>query len=237
MSALDPFAIGIIGGLSPESTVTYYQTIVRRHQEAFHNHAYPRIVITSVCLQQYIDWQHAGKWDRISAELQQEFEAAAAAGADFAILSSNTMHKVLPAISSPIPVLSITDVVSQEAGRLGLTRLALTGTRYVMSDGFYARALEHHGLNVLLPTPEQQETIHRLIYDELISGKVSDQAIDRFGQIARDLMARGAETVLLACTELELLTRNGAFPTPTLDTARLHAEYAWEMAVERRLPA
>src|SRR5262249_40611444 len=140
------------------------------------------------------------------------------------------------AISSPIPVLSILEAVCQEAGRLGLARLALTGTRFVMSDGFYAGALEQRGLSVLLPTLEEQESIHRLIYEELISGKSSAQAIDRFGQIAQNLIKRGAETVLLACTELELLTRNGAFPAPTLDTTRLHAEYAWKRAIERHLP-
>src|SRR5579859_5805839 len=104
--------IGIVGGMSPESTVTYYQHIVRRQEAVDRDHRYPRIVITSVSFQQYIDWQHAGAWDQIAAGLEQECRALAAAGADFALLATNTMHKVLPQIHSPLPIFSILDAVS-----------------------------------------------------------------------------------------------------------------------------
>src|SRR3712207_3970265 len=101
--------IGIVGGMSPGSTVAYYPRIVRRHQAEIWDHSYPRICITSVSFQRYIEWQHQGEWDRIAEELLKEFRAVAKAGADFAILATNTMHKILPQIDSPIPVLSILD--------------------------------------------------------------------------------------------------------------------------------
>src|SRR5438876_11630031 len=112
--------IGIVGGMSPESTVIYYQEIVHRHQLEFHNHTYPRIVITSVSFQQYIEWQHNKAWEEIARGLENEFEKLAAAGADFAILATNTMHKVLPSINSPIPILSILEVVGRYAKTNGM---------------------------------------------------------------------------------------------------------------------
>src|SRR5438552_9817793 len=150
-----PLTIGIIGGMSPESTATYYQHIVRRHQNEFHDHSYPRIVIVSVSFQKYVTWQHEGDWDQITGELTGEFQRVAAAGADFAILATNTMHKVLPAIRSPIPVLSILDAVTKYAEKGRIKSIGLTGTKFTMSDGFYAEGLERHGLTVLKPSPVQ----------------------------------------------------------------------------------
>ena len=228
--------IGIVGGMSPESTATYYRHIVRRHQEEFHDHSYPRIVIASVSFQPYIEWQHHGEWDRIASELQGEFASVAAAGADFAVLATNTMHKVLRDIRSPIPVLSIFDAVASAAQARSLRRLGLTGTKFTMSDGFYQEALASRGFDVLTPEDDEQEVIHTIIYEELIRGVVLRGSVARFDEIAGRLVERGAEEVLLACTELQLLAEAPGFRTPTLDTARLHAESAWEAAIGRRSP-
>ena len=229
-----PLTIGIIGGMSPESTATYYQHIVRRHENEFHDHSYPRIVIVSVSFQKYITWQHEGNWNQITRELGIEFQKLAAAGADFAILATNTMHKVLPAIRSPIPVLSILDAVTKYAQRTGIKSIGLTGTQFTMSDGFYAEGLERHGLSVLMPTPVQQEIIHRIIYGELIFGKINPDSIERFYQIAQDLSGKGADSILLACTELELLTRGGAAGIRFTDSTRIHADAAWETSIGRQ---
>jgi aspartate racemase len=224
--------IGIVGGTSPESTIHYYQYIVRRHQQEYGDHSYPRIVIASVSFQPYIDWQHAGQWDRVAAGLEGECRAVAAAGADFALLAANTMHKVLPQIDSPIPMLSILDAVADAARAGGYGRLGLTGTRFVMSDGFYAQGLEERGIGVTLPDAAQQNAIHAIIYAELIAGIVSENAVSRFGEICADLIARGAEAILLACTELELLTRGRNLPYTALDSAAIHAEAAWRAAID-----
>lgn len=230
-----PLTIGIVGGMSPESTVTYYQHIVRKHHTELRDHSYPRIVIASVSFQKYIDWQHDGAWDQIAAELEHEFRAVANAGADFALLATNTMHKVLPAIRSPVPILSILDAVSSHAKLSGIRSIGLTGTRFTMSDGFYARGLEDNGLNVILPTNTEQELIHRIIYEELIEGRVESSSVDEFAKIAQRLSERGAEAVLLGCTELELLTRGRELQTQTIDSTRIHATAAWRISIGRDL--
>ena len=179
-----PLTIGIVGGMSPESTAIYYEHIVRRHQLEFHNHGYPPIIITSVSFQEYIEWQHQEAWQKIAEGLEQEFGRLAAAGADFAVLATNTMHKVLPEIKSSIPVLSILDVVADYCRRNGLATIALTGTRFTMSDGFYSRGLESHGLKVIIPSVSQQDQIHRTIYEELIAGLVTPDSIKAFAAAA-----------------------------------------------------
>lgn len=226
--------IGIVGGMSPESTVVYYRRIVRRHLESFGDHSYPRVVVASVSFQQYVEWQHGQDWAAITRGLEGEFRAIAAAGADFALLATNTMHKVLPDISSPVPVLNIMDVVARHALGRGLSRLGLTGTLFTMSDGFYARGLEERGLGVVVPDGAQQGRIHRIIYDELIEGRVEGASVKGFAAIAEDLTRRGAEAILLGCTELGLLTGPAAFPTEAIDSTLLHADAAWEVAVGAR---
>lgn len=127
MSSEQFLTIGIVGGMSPESTAAYYQHITMRHQAEFHNHSYPRIVIASVSFERYIEWQHEGSWNRIAEELTKEFQAVAAAGANFAIFATNTMHKVLPQINSPVPILSIIEAVAHYSKAKGIKRVGLTG--------------------------------------------------------------------------------------------------------------
>lgn len=227
----NPLTIGIVGGMSPESTVTYYQQIVRAHQTEFQRHDYPRIVIASVSFQKFIDWQHEGDWSRITEGLEKEFEAVAKAGADFAILATNTMHKILPDIKSKIPVLSVLDAVGDFAKEQGIQSVGLTGTRFTMSDGFYARGLEEKGLKVILPTNNQQDIIHQIIYEELIQGKIKSSSINKFAVIAESLLNKRADVILLGCTELELLTRENSLQAPTLDSTRIHAEAAWKISI------
>jgi aspartate racemase len=229
----NPLTIGIVGGMSPESTAIYYQQIVRHHQLEFHDHSYPRVIITSVSFQQYIDWQHEEQWQQIAEGLEQEFHSLAAAGADFAVLATNTMHKILPSIDSPIPILSIMEVVADYCRQNKLDTIGLTGTRFTMSDGFYARGLESGGLKVIIPSAAQQDEIHHIIYDELIAGQVKPASVAKFAEINRDLSARGAQAVLLGCTELVMLVPDDAVGVKTIDSTCLHAEAAWRRAVGR----
>lgn len=231
MDVKRPLTIGIVGGMSPESTIIYYRQIIRRHQREFRNHDYPRIVIASVSFQEYVDWQHEGAWAKIAQGLAGEFRALAGAGADFALLATNTMHKVLPSVQSPIPVLDIMDVVARYALSRGIGTLGVTGTKFTMSDGFYARGLEERGLRVLVPSLPQQEAIHRIIYEELIFGKVEQASVEEFAAIAQSLNAEGAEAILLGCTELGLLTQDRASSVELLDSTLLHADAAWEFSL------
>lgn len=225
-----PLTIGIVGGMSPESTVTYYQRIVRQHQAEFHDHNYPRMVIASVSFQRYVSWQHEGAWEQIARGLESEFRAVASAGADFALLATNTMHKVLPQIDSPVPVLNVLDAIGRRARSQGIKVVGLTGTRFTMSDGFYAEGLEKRGLSVVLPLEAEQKTIHKIIYDELVLGRVNPSSVSRFMEIAQGLLTRGAEATLLGCTELELLTREDPSRLSFIDSAKVHADTAWEIA-------
>lgn len=224
-------SIGIVGGMSPESTATYYQRIVHRHQREFHDHSYPRIIIASVSFQQYIAWQHEDDWTHIARGLEDELRAVASAGADFALLATNTMHKVLPSIKSPVPILSILDSVGRYARINGLKSLGLTGTKFTMSRGFYSQGLERQGLTVLTPSLSDQETVHRIIYDELILGNVNPISVASFSEIVQRLIGRGAEAILLGCTELGLLTTASPNELLCLDSTRIHADAAWEIAI------
>ena len=225
-----PLTIGIVGGMSPESTIAYYQHIVRKHQQEMNDHGYPRIVISSVSFEQYIQWQHAAAWDQIAFGLEGEFHSLARAGADFALLATNTMHKVLPVIDSPIPILSVLDAVTAHAQALGIQTVGLTGTKFTMNDGFYAQGLEDRGLTVILPSVDEQREIHRIIYEELIRGRVEASSIDNFMQIAKRLYEH-VDAVLLGCTELELLTRTTKQQMRMLDSTLIHANAAWKVSI------
>jgi aspartate racemase len=130
--------------------------------------------------------------------------------------------------------LSILDAVAQYARKSGIKSIGLTGTKFTMSDGFYAEGLERHGLGVLTPSPVQQETIHRIIYEELIFGKISPESIERFSRIAQDLSDKGTDSILLGCTELDLLTREDSAGIRFVDSTRIHADAAWEVSIGRR---
>jgi aspartate racemase len=225
-----PLTIGIVGGMSPESTLAYYRHIVRAHVAERGDHSYPRIVIASVSFQRYVDWQHAGAWDDIAHALDEELASLAAAGADFGIVAANTMHKVLPKLTSKLPLLHVLDAVAAEAERRGVRRLGLTGTGFTMNDGFYAAGLEARGFQVLLPETAERDAIHRMIYDDLIAGRVRPEARESFAPIARGLRRRGADAVLLACTEL-ILVAPPAEEVPWIDTAEVHALAAWRRAL------
>lgn len=225
--------IGIIGGMSPQSTVTYYQTIVRLHHEATGSHDYPRVLIGSIPFQPISDACHDGDWETVRQLVQAEGDALVAGGADFLLIAANTIHKVLPDLRLSRPLLTIYDAVAVAAEEGDFSRLGLAGTRFTMADGFYQEALEARGLGVVLPTDEDQDTIHRIIYEELVLGTVTGPSREAFSAIGGRLVEAGAEAVLLACTELELLTREGSLGVPVLDTTLAHARAAWEQATGR----
>ncbi len=222
--------IGMIGGMSPQSTITYYQTIIRVHYASYADHSYPRILIGSIPFQPLSDACHEGDWGAIRDMIQAEGEALAAAGADFLMILANTPHKVVPLLNLPRPLLTVYDAVASTAKGIGFRKIGLTGTDFTMSDGFYQAALEERDLDVVLPDPEDRETIHRIIYDELVTGLVTEESQEAFARIAVRLGEKGAEVVLLGCTELELLTRNRSLEVPSLDTTFAHAVAAWKHA-------
>ena len=224
--------IGILGGLTPESTVTYYQHIVHSWQLRHHDHRYPEIVVFSVSFQQFEDWMEAGEWEAIAEALSGGIGRLAAAGADFAAMATNTMHLLFDRLqaASPIPLLSIVDVTAHAIREAGLTTIGLLGTRFTMEKPFYAEGLARHGIATLVPGRAERDDIHRVIMDELSTGVLREASRARYLEIIDGLVARGAEGVVLGCTEIPLLITPQHTRVPLFDTAVLHAEAALALA-------
>jgi aspartate racemase len=227
--------IGILGGLTPESTITYYQHIVHRYEQLHGDHGYPEVVIYSVTFQQFEDWMEAEQWDRVEEGLIAALKHLAAAGADFAVMATNTMHLLLPRLqeASPIPILSIVDATARAITRAGLKRVGLLGTRFTMEKPFYADGLAGHGIASVVPDKADRELIHRVIMQELSLGVLRDESRRAYLRVIDALVARGAQGIVLGCTEIPLLVKPEHTRIPLFDTATIHAEEALEGAIGR----
>ncbi len=233
-----PFlTIGIVGGMSPESTVTYYEGLVARGHERVGPNQYPRIVIASVNFDPYVHWQHEGNWEAIASGLAGELQSLAAAGCDFAAIATNTMHKILPMIQPALPVLSIMDAVADVAQQRGIARLGLTGTGFTMSDGFYEQGLQKRGVACVVPEQDDQDSIHSIIYEELIRGDVKAESVTRYAAACRRLVERGADAVLLGCTELGMLAAHEEWPADLayLDSTPTHIEAIFQRSLRNAI--
>lgn len=218
--------IGILGGMSPASTSKYYDYIINKHIEEYKDHSYPRIVISSVSFQKYINWQHQKNWGKIENNLKQELKYLSLSGADFAIIATNTMHRILPNIILPLPVLSIIEAVSKTAKELKLKSIGLLGTKFTMNDDYYKRSFEKHNIKIIVPRQNDQDEIHRIIYDELIVNEIKNKSVDSFYGFANRLLDNGAEAVLLSCTELEMIQNKNNNKMRFLNSTKIHAELA-----------
>ena len=225
--------IGILGGMSPESTIHYYQLIVQSFIHQFGNHGYPEIVIFSVSFEKYIHWQEVGDWEAIGRELAKGAQILENAGVDFIVIATNTMHKVVDEIQDAmnIPVLNLLDVVAESILAKGITKTGLLGTRYTMEDGFYAAGLAKHGIAVVVPDNKDRDLVHGVIYDELIKGVILPSSKEEFRRIVNDLQQKGAQGVVLGCTEIPMLIGDGDVSIPGFDTTQLHAEAALRFAL------
>ncbi len=224
--------IGIIGGLSPESTASYYLHITHTYTERFGDAGYPEIIIFSVNFKQYIAWKNHGRWDLIAENLVRAAKGLQAAGAELGLIATNTMHKVFDQVNDSVdfPMIHIVDPTAKQAGELGLRTLGLLGTDFTMQDGFYQERLSRSGLETLVPDIESQNTVHRIIMEELTQGRFLNQSKENLIQIIQGLIKRGAEGIVLGCTEIPLIIKQQDISMPVLDTAVLHAEAALEAA-------
>lgn len=225
--------IGIIGGLSPESTVSYYLHITRTYVDRFGDHGYPEIMIYSVSMEKYHRWRAAERWDLIAGDLIAAAKGLEHAGADFGVIATNTMHKVFDVVSDAVdlPLLHMIDATVRKAKTLGLEKLGLLGTQTTMCDGFYQAYCARHGLQMVVPTPPDQEIIHKIIVDELVRGRLFETSRVEYLRIINDLADLGAEGIVLGCTEIPLLVKQRDSAVPLLDTAVIHAEAALDYAL------
>jgi len=226
--------IGMIGGMSWESTVPYYrianETVARR-LGGLHS---AKILLASVDFDEVERMQRAGDWEAAGLLLARTARSLEAAGADFLVVCTNTMHRVAPAIEAAvgIPLLHIADAAAAAMKPLGVRRAGLLGTRFTMEQDFYrARLLERHGIEAIVPPQADRELVHRVIYDELCVGKVLDASRAEYRRIMRGLVEAGAQAIVLACTEIPMLVGPGDASVPVIDTTALHARTAAEWAL------
>jgi len=226
--------IGIIGGLSPESTVTYYLRIVRKYQNLFGNHSYPEIIIYSVSFQKFIDWMIRDRWEEITEELIKSVKSLAAAEADFAVIATNTMHIVFDKVQekSPIPLISIIDATAEAIKEEEMETVGLLGTRFTMERDFYRNGLAKHGIKTLIPEKADRDYINKVIFEELCRGLIREGSRNNFLRIIEDLAEKGAQGIVLGCTEIPLLINNRYTSVKLFDTAVIHADRALNFAIK-----
>lgn len=226
--------IGLIGGMSWESTASYYRLINEQVQQRLGGLHSARILLYSLDFAPIERMQAEGDWDGAGMVLAHAARALEAGGADFLLICANTMHKVAPAIEAAVhlPLLHIADPTAEAVTRAGYARVGLLGTRFTMEDNFYIDHLrERHGLDVLVPDQAEREVIHRVIYDELCLGHLVDASRDAYRQIIARLVERGAEAIILGCTEIALLVHASDASVPLFDTTDLHARAAVDQAL------
>ena len=227
--------IGLIGGMSWESTANYYRDINERVKQRLGGLHSARILLYSVDFQEIERLQHQGRWDEAGEQVGDIARRLEGAGADVVALCTNTMHKVAPAIEAAlrVPFLHIADPTAQAVKQAGIGRIGLLGTRFTMEEDFYrGRLVQRHGLDVIVPDPAERETIHRVIYDELCLGKVEERSRQAYRDIIAHLVERGAEGVILGCTEIAMLVSPADSPVPLFDTTQLHAVSAVDFALQ-----
>ncbi|TNI27123.1 aspartate/glutamate racemase family protein [Aeromonas veronii] len=226
--------IGLLGGMSWESTVSYYQALnrgVRAQLGGLHS---ARVLLNSVDFAGIERLQHAGDWPATARLLAAEARKLQDGGADFLLIGTNTMHKVAPEIEAAIdiPLLHIADATAAKLQADGITRVGLLGTRFTMEQDFYkGRLQERFGLAVLVPDEAGRERVHRIIYDELCLGEIRESSRAEYLAIIEALAAAGAEAVILGCTEIALLVGDARAAVPLYDTTAIHAEAAVALAL------
>ncbi|HDO1311954.1 aspartate/glutamate racemase family protein [Aeromonas veronii] len=226
--------IGLLGGMSWESTVSYYQALnrgVRAQLGGLHS---ARVLLNSVDFAGIERLQHAGDWPATARLLAAEARKLQNGGADFLLIGTNTMHKVAPEIEAAIdiPLLHIADATAVKLRADGITRVGLLGTRFTMEQDFYkGRLQERFGLAVLVPDEAGRERVHRIIYDELCLGEIRESSRAEYLAIIAGLAAAGAEAVILGCTEIALLVGDARAAVPLYDTTAIHAEAAVALAL------
>jgi aspartate racemase len=226
--------IGILGGMSPESTVAYYEYITRTYTERYGDYGYPEILIYSVSFQPYVDWPNQERWDLVAQGLSQAAQKLVAAGADFVLIATNTMHLVFDEVRAKVevPMLSLLDATAEAVLARGLRTVGLLGTKFTMEKTFYQDALARQGITVLVPDAADRAYINHVIYDELVAGLIRDESRIEFAAIIRKLVERSAEGVILGCTEIPLLVSEDDAGIPLFDTTTIHAEAALKYACE-----
>lgn len=227
--------IGMLGGMSWESSADYYAALNRGVKQQLGGLHSAKVCMLSVDFAEIEQLQHAGDWQQLADILARQAAATERGGADFLLIATNTMHKVADEVEAAIsiPLLHIADVTAEKLLADGVKTIGLLGTRFTMAEDFYkGRLADKFGLQVLVPDAEQQDALHRIIYEELCQGEVNDISRQVYLKIIDDLFACGAEGVILGCTEIAMLVKPEHTSVPLYDTTALHAEGAVKLALK-----
>ena len=227
--------IGMIGGMSWESSIEYYRIVNEEVKNTLGGLHSAKSVMVSVDFAEIETLQHEGRWQDATQAMIRAAQQVQAGGADFVVICTNTMHKMAAEVQKEIdiPLLHIADATAQVVRARGLHRIGLLGTRFTMEEDFYrGRLVEKHGLEVLIPNAEDRAIIHRVIYDELVLGRILPASRAEYLRIMAGLVQAGAQGIILGCTEIGLLVKDEDSQVPLFDTTRIHAEAAVRMALE-----
>ena len=228
--------IGMLGGMSWESTSTYYRALNEGVRAACGGLHSAKILLHSVDFAPLEALQHAGDWDAIAEQLAAAARSVQAGGADFLMLCTNTMHKVAPQIEAAIdiPLLHIADATAEALQGQGIRRVGLLGTAFTMEQDFYkGRIASRYGIEVLVPEQDARRLVHRVIYEELCLGRIEPASREAYLDIVADLSAQGAEAVILGCTEIGLLIRQRDTSVTLYDSTAIHSARAVTMALSQ----
>ncbi|MCU4759473.1 MULTISPECIES: aspartate/glutamate racemase family protein [unclassified Bacillus (in: firmicutes)] len=227
--------IGLIGGMSWESSVEYYRIIneeVKRRLGGLHS---AKCLLYSVDFEEIERFQSNGDWKKAGEVLGDVALSLEKGGADFIVICTNTMHKVLDDIQSKIniPLLHIADATTTQIKEQGISSIGLLGTKYTMEQDFYKSRLQSNGINVIVPNDNEREIVNKVIYDELCLGKVHQGSRDYYKKVIQGLIESGAEGIILGCTEIGLLIKPEDSDVPLFDTTYIHAHEAVNMSLKK----
>jgi aspartate racemase len=228
--------IGLIGGMSWESSIEYYRIINETVKEKLGGLHSAKSLMMTVDFAEIEKLQHEDRWDEAAQILVQSAQSLERGGADFIVLCTNTMHKVADQIikNTGIPFLHIADATAEKVISSRIKRIGLLGTRFTMEHDFYkGRLIDNFSLDVITPNNQDREVIHRVIYEELVLGKIVESSQQEYKRIIQALIAQGAEGIILGCTEIELLIKQNDSTVPLFPTSAIHAIAAVEMALEK----
>ena len=225
--------IGLIGGMSWESTQTYYRLINQKVREQLGGLHSAKLILYSVDFSEIEALQHQGDWEGAAKILVAAAQSVQSAGADFLVICTNTMHKVAPQIeqATAIPLLHIADATAKELLNDGITSVGLLGTQFTMEQAFYRERLEQKGITVIIPNDNERAVVHRIIYDELCQGIVNSESKAAYLDVVAALAARGAQAVILGCTEIGLLIQASDTQVTLYDTTDIHVDQAVALAL------
>ena len=226
--------IGLLGGMSWESTASYYQAINQEIKAKLGGLHSAKIILNSVDFHDIETLQHQGKWQETAEILRDAARSVEAGGAHCLLICTNTMHKVADEIEQAIniPILHITDSTAKALAQRGISKVGLLGTKFTMEQAFYkTRLTNSFGIDVLVPDAKERDDIHNIIYQELCLGEIKKASKSRYLEIINNLFAQGAQGVILGCTEIALLIKQEDTDVPLFDTTRLHAQAAVKFAL------